>query len=443
VAKALSETRDYTASLFGSIAYCSPERLNSGSMDAHSDLWSVGVMLYQMLSGHLPFAGSTAEQLDRRIRSGEPPEPLDAEAVPEGLRRIVTKMLSRRIEDRYATETEAREDLERFLRGDHVTAPAIAEVVVDSDATIRTNLDATMRTARPMPELTYTVRRTVDVPWRLVGGAAAVLVFFVYWLVRPTYLAWADSRELKAQIESEQLDAAQAWSKYQQIVSRNPLSVATWGIGGSLKAHLVSAGDRPILDFRNNDFPTAREAQWRGAASFFTHALTVDPGDRVVKAKLRICEGHLERITAAGAPRQQMLNESGMKFHEAAELWKSSPDPWLGLERLYAYSDPDRAQAAADEARKAGHIENRRELAQLGDGYFHRATLTAIDAKKFRGITLTERDCLFRARQDFERAKDLYSRVGSYGNAADSLVEADHGLERVQQRLEEMDRQNE
>jgi serine/threonine protein kinase len=440
VAKALSQTRSFTASLFGSIAYCSPERLDTGSMDAQSDLWSVGVMLYEMLAGRLPFQGATVEQLERRIRSGELPAPLSDE-IPEGLRRIVNKMLAHGFEQRYASETEAREDLERFLRGEQVTAPHTVPHV-DLNATMRTDSSATIRTSRPVNGHTVSVRYQVPVPWKFLLSAAAAMILFIVWLVRPAYLAWADSRELKAQIESEQVDADAAWNKYQQIVSRKPPALATLGLGGPLKAHLISAGDRPIFDFRENDFPTARDAQWRAAESYFAHALAVDPGDKVVKAKLRICEAQLERIEASGSTRQQMLNDAGLKFQEAAALWKTSPDPYLGLERLYAYSDPDRAQSAADEAHKRGHTENRRELAQLADGYFHRGTLTAADAKKFRGITLTERDCLFRARQDFERAKDLYSRVGSFGNAADNLVAADQELGLVQQRLEEMDRQN-
>jgi hypothetical protein len=436
VAKALSQTRDHTAAIFGSIAYCSPERLDTGSMDAQSDMWSVGVILYQMLAGRLPFEGASSERLERRIRSGEPPAPLPNN-VPEALRRIAAKMLSHDLAGRYATETEAREDLERFLRGQQVIAPAPAT----SDATVRTDPNATIRTARPIPDSTYAVRAKLAVPWKFLLGAAVVLALFAAWLVRPTYLAWADSRELKAQIESEQVDANQAWTRYQQIVARKQPSVATWGIGGAVKAHLVSSGDRPILDFRENEFPTAREAQWRAASAYFTHALAVDPGDKIVKAKLRICEAQLLRITASGSTRQQMLNEAARKFQEASELWKSSPDPYLGIERLFAYSDPDRAQEAADKASKLGHTPNRRELAQLADGYFRRATLAAKDAQKFRGITLNERDCLYRSRHDFEQAKQLYSRVGSYGNAADSLIAADKALDAVQQRLEEMDRQ--
>jgi tetratricopeptide (TPR) repeat protein len=448
VAKALSESRDYTASLFGSIAYCSPERLDKGSMDLQSDLWSVGVMLYQMIAARLPFEGATVEKLERRIRGTALPEPLPDDC-PAGLRRVVAKMLARDLADRYASETEAREDLERFLRGEEVTAPVAPKPVdlnatdpnaADLNVTMRTvqpfDSNATIRTARP-----YIVARRppLEVPWKQVAAAAAVLVLFGVWLVRPQYLVWADTRELKHDIEAEKVDAGEAWTKYQQIISRNHLGMMTWGIGAPLKAKLVAAGDRPILDFQKNDYLSAREPQWRQSVQSFTRALEVDPGDSVVKGKLRLCEGHVERITAAGASKQTMLNDAAMKFEEAAELWKKSPDPYLGLERLYAYTDPDKAQAAADKAQGLGHVENRREMSQRADGYFLRAQQTVKDALKIKGLDLTERNYLFKARQDYERARDLYSRVGSYANAQDRLMDSVRGLDLVHARLKEMD----
>ncbi len=430
VAKALSLTRDHTSSLFGSIAYCSPERLDTGHMDAGSDLWSVGVMLYQMIAGDLPFKGDTAEKLERNIRVGAIASPLPG-ACPEGLRRIVAKLLTLNISQRYPSETEARQDLERFLRGEQVTA---AIPPVPSDATVRTvqQTEATVRTYRSSGT-------PLAVPWKVVMTTAAVIVLFVIWLVRPQYVAWADTRELKHQIEAEQINADQAWNKYEKIVDKKPLGLVTWTVSSTLKAKLVAAGDRPILDFRNNDYPTAREPQWRIAATNLSRALAVDPGDSTVRAKLRICEGQLQRITASGASRQQMQNEAASKFQEAAELWKSSPDPYLALERLYAYSDPDRAQTAADQAHKLGHTDTRREMAQLADGYFRRAAQTVRDSQKVRGMVLTERDYLFRARQDYERAKDYYSRLGSFGNSADILIQTVHALDDVQVRLREMD----
>ena len=427
VAKALSLSRDHTASLFGSIAYCSPERLDTGSMDARSDLWSVGVMLYQMVAGSLPFTGETAEKLERSIRGGASIPPLPT-VCPEALRRVVAKLLARDLSQRYASEVEARQDLERFLRGEPVMA------AVASDATVRTerSVDATVRTFRaPRPP--------ANIPWRWVLAAGLAVIAFVFWLVHPEYVAWADTRELKHKIEAEQINTDQAWKKYEEIVERKPLGLVTWTVSGALKARLVAAGDRPILDFRNNDYPTAREPQWRAAAVNFSRALAVDPGDATVKAKLRICEGQLQRINASGVSRQQMLNEAAAKFQEAAALWKSSPDPYLALERLYAYSDPDRAQSAADQAHKLGHTDTRREMAQLADGYYRRAALAVRDAEKVRGLILTEREYLFRARQDYQRARALYSQLGSFGNSSDTLVQSVHALDNVQARLQEMD----
>ncbi len=440
VAKALSRTRDFTASLFGSIAYCSPERLDTGSMDPHSDLWSVGVMLYQMLSGRLPFEGETPELLERRIRSQQPPNSLPT-TCPAPLANIVFRMLSRQLGDRYPTAMAAHADLQRFLSGQPVEAKAPQPF----DATRRTVLseDATRRTARPATPA-RSAPRVPGVLTRLVASAVAVLLavgVFLWMLIQPQYKVWADTRQLKHDIETEHIDADAAWRRYEQIVQRKHLGVTTWGIGGPLKSRLMAAGEAPIVDFRENDFPTARESNWRRSVNYFSRALELAPGDKTVQGDLRLAEGHLKRITAAGQNRQQMLNDAAEKFREAAALLKKSPDPYIGLARLYSYNlgDCDRAEDALQKAVKYGHAETRREIATLADAYLRRGAQTVRDSQKLQGMPENERDYLRRARRDFEHAQDLYSRLGSFANAPVNLIGSVRGISQVDNRLEEME----
>ena len=113
IAKALSLSRKVTRNDFGSIAYLSPERLESGEIDAQAELWAVGVLLYEMVSGVQPFRAADTRRLEQRIRARQLPAALDG-ACPIGLQAIVAKLLAPAVTDRYGNATAIRDDLRRF-----------------------------------------------------------------------------------------------------------------------------------------------------------------------------------------------------------------------------------------------------------------------------------------------------------------------------------------
>jgi len=90
IAKALSLSRRLTRNEFGSVPYASPERLDSGEVSAQSDLWSLAVTLYEMVTGLQPYHADTTERLERMIRSRIPPPPAP-DPCPEALGRILMK----------------------------------------------------------------------------------------------------------------------------------------------------------------------------------------------------------------------------------------------------------------------------------------------------------------------------------------------------------------
>src|SRR4051794_16566558 len=132
IAKALSLSRRLTRNEFGSVPYSSPERLLDGNVDVHSDLWSLAVMLYEMVTGLQPYHADTTERLERMIRSRVPPPPAP-DPCPETLRRILIKALMPDPEARYQTAREFADELIMFRAGGPVRA-----AVEDLDATRRT-----------------------------------------------------------------------------------------------------------------------------------------------------------------------------------------------------------------------------------------------------------------------------------------------------------------
>ena len=99
----------------GSVHYISPEQAKGDHTDGRTDIYSVGVMMYEMLSGHLPFDGSGTVSI-AIMQISEKPKPLAQVApnVPEGLRQITEKAMEKDPDDRYQSAAEMLQAIQAF-----------------------------------------------------------------------------------------------------------------------------------------------------------------------------------------------------------------------------------------------------------------------------------------------------------------------------------------
>jgi serine/threonine protein kinase/Tol biopolymer transport system component len=102
-------------SVMGTASYMSPEQASAKEVDARTDIWSLGCVLYEMVTGHVPFEGATASHIIVAILEKEP-LPLGAyvDGVPEALEWIVTEALTKDREERTQTARELLKKLQRL-----------------------------------------------------------------------------------------------------------------------------------------------------------------------------------------------------------------------------------------------------------------------------------------------------------------------------------------
>ena len=115
-----SAQREHAGELAGTCPYMSPEqvRREAHRLDGRSDLWSLGVILYELLTGRRPFAATTLDELFDEIlhRDPKPPRMLDPQ-VPGELSRICLACLAKRATDRYQSAADLIDDLRHWLDG--------------------------------------------------------------------------------------------------------------------------------------------------------------------------------------------------------------------------------------------------------------------------------------------------------------------------------------
>ena len=482
IAKALSLTRPLTRNEFGSLPYSSPERIDTGNVDAHSDLWSVSVVLYEMLTGQQPFRGESTRRLEEHIRSRTLPPEMDA-SCPRALVAVLHKALAPALERRYPDAAALHADLTAFLEGRDTEAERECSVAARYEETRRTvgpegeregagtrrtleasgngSSPAEAETRRTLPEGSAAAGaispsppappegtaaqtaprasgRRFRVSWKLVVLLAGVL------LVANEAQVMSAATELKGALPGLPRGEADAvWKRYRQLRARSLLRVGSFGLGRDVRDWFVASADELIADYRS-DTPVIRENGWRSAISLLGRAASIAPRDRAVKARLLYCRGQLARIDAQAAKDRRpadatrRFNEATHDFEEAARLGPRWIDPQLGLARTYVYGleDPERARGALDRAEEDGYELGSRDMALLGDGYRLRAEKTWARIANLRDLPDEER-YLKAVREDCEQALDQYKNIPAFGEVSHNIRRVRDLLDRVERREDE------
>ncbi len=112
-----NEVHENNGQTIGSIHYIAPEQARGNSPDARSDIYSLGVVMYEMLSGKLPYTGNTLAEIAVKHMNAKP-EPLCANfpSIPAELERITLKAMNADLEERYQTAGELLADLDEFTQ---------------------------------------------------------------------------------------------------------------------------------------------------------------------------------------------------------------------------------------------------------------------------------------------------------------------------------------
>jgi len=152
--------------MVGTVAYMSPEQVRGKELDARSDLFSFGAVLYEMATGALPFRGETSAMICESIINRTPVSPLRLNPdLPAELERVINKAMEKDRDLRYQSAADLQTDLKRLKRDSDSSRSAVAEI---------RDISASLKPSR------------VWVKWAAIAVAAAVVVVaFAFWLRAP------------------------------------------------------------------------------------------------------------------------------------------------------------------------------------------------------------------------------------------------------------------
>jgi beta-lactam-binding protein with PASTA domain/predicted Ser/Thr protein kinase len=200
IARAISDassTMTQTAAVVGTAQYLSPEQARGETVDSRSDVYSTGCLLYELLTGRPPFVGDSpvAVAYQHVREQASPPSDLDDQLDAE-IDAIVMKSLAKRVEDRYQSAAAMKADIERYLAGHPIQAPAV--VPVEETQYVAPPADATTTMAAAAvgaPPPRQDEPRRGRAGWWVLGGLLVVLLLVGAYLMNDVLFDEAPTRE--------------------------------------------------------------------------------------------------------------------------------------------------------------------------------------------------------------------------------------------------------
>lgn len=167
-----NEVYENNGEAIGSIHYIAPEQARGECPDARSDIYSLGVMMYEMLTGGLPFTGNTLGEIAMQHMNAKPVPPHEKNPeIPLELERITLKAMSAELSERYQSANELLSDLEAFIH---------TPVTIDGESADYENPDVKpVRSSTELSRERYRLRRRRSDVVSFMSGTFGLLVLAV------------------------------------------------------------------------------------------------------------------------------------------------------------------------------------------------------------------------------------------------------------------------
>ena len=199
-----SETRTVTDKAIGSVHYISPEQARGEVTDDKADIYSVGVMLYEMLTGRLPFEADNAVSVAIMQMQADPTPPREInDTIPEGLEAITLRAMQKDPQNRYESAAEMLRDIDEFKRNPSVSfeyqyfVDETPTRYVDSIDDVQNGEDDGFYDDEEPAEEEEKTRTIPVLAGIAIAFVAAVVVFIVVMLfLNPQLLPWNKSPEV-------------------------------------------------------------------------------------------------------------------------------------------------------------------------------------------------------------------------------------------------------